>query len=179
MSRTNPQPRLARLAAIAAIVVLAAGCAASSKPATGTAPRLAPNSHAAFLASVNQICGRAVAAHAGHPFPLTDFDPEHPKPQQLPMVGNYFARYGGLLQITVGLHKLTPPASDAPAWHRLLSDADLLRDNAERQIAAARAQDVATFVTTVHIAARLTGELDNDGARFGFTGTSTCSQVFG
>lgn len=167
MSRTRTQAPPAGLISLATLVVLATGCAAGSRPATGTGPQTRSTSHEAFLARIDKICGHAVAAHAGHPFLRADFDPEHPNPKQLPAIGNYFARYGGLPQTMAALHKLTPPAADAAAWHQLLTVADQMRDNAERQITAARAEDVSSSLTTVHTAQRLTDELNNQGARFG------------
>ena len=136
-------------------------------------------SHAAFLTAVGNVCARAVGAHAGHPFPLSGFDPDRHNPDQLPTAGNYFARYGGLPQTMTALRRLGPPASDAAAWRRQLTVADQIRDNAQRQIAAARLRDVAAFVLTVRTAQRLTDELNSNGARFGFTSDSPCGQVFG
>jgi hypothetical protein len=136
-------------------------------------------SHAAFVATVEGKCQPAVAAHSGHPFPLEDFDPLHPDAQELPAVGNYFARYGGLPSTTRALHHLTPPATDATAWKALLLLADQMTKNAQQQIYAARSLDVSAFVRTVHVSDRLTKHIDDAGARFGFTPDSPCAQVFG
>lgn len=132
-----------------------------------------------FLARVDQICLRAVQAHASHPFPLASFDPEHPDAAQLPAVGTYFARYRGLAQTTSALHGLEPPARDATAWRALLGDVDRINANAQRQIAAARAKDVTTFVATFHAGQRLTDQLNAAGEDFGFVPSSACGQVFG
>jgi hypothetical protein len=175
MTPAPPRSAINRLLAISAVVVMAAACgsgASSNRAATASA-------HAAFLTTVDTVCARAVSAHAGHQFPLSNFDPNQPNPDQLPIVGNYFARYGGLPQTLTALHTLAPPASDAAAWRQLLTVADQMRDNAQRQITAARAKDVTIFVTTVHTAQRLTDELDTNGARFGFTSNSSCGHVFG
>jgi len=65
------------------------------------------------------------------------------------------------------------------AWRELLSTADQMTANAQRQIAAARAR-IATFVQTVHTANRLSASINASGARLGFTSESAaCGQVFG
>lgn len=135
--------------------------------------------HAGFVASVDRVCAQAVAAHAGHPFPFLNFDPEHPDPSKLPQVADYFAKYGGLPRTTAALHRLTPPAADAAGWRKLLRIADSMTANAKRQIAAGRARDVSTFVDTVHESNQLTPEINNAGGRFGFTDQSSCGKVFG
>ena len=161
--------------AISAAVALVAGCGSGARPhRASTAP-----AHSSFLTAVSDVCARAVSAHAGHPFPVSDFDPDHPDPDQLPAVGDYLARYGGLTETLAGLHSLDPPTSDVAAWRGLLAVADQIRDNARRQVDAARSKDFTTFVTTVHTAQHLTDELDSKGARFGFTSDSPCRQVFG
>lgn len=132
-----------------------------------------------FLAAVSAVCARAVEAHTGHPFPVRGFDPEHPDPDQLPTVGTYFTRYGGLPETPAALHALPMPASDADTWRDLLLVVDQIQDDAQRQISAARSKDVAAFVATVHTPRRLTDALDTKGARFGFTSNSPCHQVFG
>jgi len=66
------------------------------------------------------------------------------------------------------------------AWRELLSTADQMTANAQRQIPAARARIVATFVQTVHTANRLSASINASGARLGFTSESAaCGQVFG
>jgi hypothetical protein len=131
------------------------------------------------MATVQNKCQSAVAAHSGHPFPLKDFDPLHPDPQELPTVADYFARYGGLPSTTRALHDLTPPPDDASAWKALLGLADQMTTNARQQIDAARSRDVNTFVRTVHVSDRLMRRIDDAGARFGFTADSACGKVFG
>lgn len=160
---------LAGLAVVAAGALLT-GCGGGSRPA---------DPHTAFLARVDRVCARAVAAHAGHPFPFADFDPEHPDPGRLPAVGDYFARYGGLAPTTTALRALTPPTSDSAAWHTLLDLAGQMAANAQRQIAAARGRDVPGFVRTVATTNGLVPEINDAGARFGFTRRSACGQVFG
>lgn len=117
--------------------------------------------------------------HAGHPFPVSNFNPEHPDPAQLPAVGIYFARYGGLAETTHALHALTPPAGASRDWRTLLSVADRIVANADRQQAAAHARDSKTFVQTVHVSSDLVRQLNNAAKRIGIRTTSPCAQVFG
>lgn len=163
------------LASLGAIAILATACGGGP----GLNQRETAPAHAGFVTAVNQVCARAVAAHNGHDFPLSDFNPDHPNPDQLPIVASYFARYGQLPQVMAALHTLTPPASDAAAWQQLLAIADHLRANAQRQITAARARDITAFVTTVHATRRLTDQLVSAGTRLGFAPNSACDQVFG
>lgn len=135
--------------------------------------------HQHFIDSVDHICRQAVVRHGDHPFPVQDFDPEHPQPNQLPAVGDYFARYAGLSGVIGRLRALQPPAADAQRWWALLGTADRINANLQRQITAARAADVRTFVATVHTGRALTGRLNAAGTRFGFAGGSACEQVLG
>jgi hypothetical protein len=168
-----------RFVSLAAVIALAAACSTSPRLTSGTASRTATANHAAFLTEINHVCAHSIAAHASHPFPLADFNPEQPDPSQLPTVGNYFARYGRLPQTVATLHGLTPPTEDAAAWHRLLAITDEMRANVIRQISAARAKAVSSFVTTVHTARQLTDQLNRAGASFGLSSSSACGQLFG
>jgi hypothetical protein len=110
---------------------------------------------------------------------VSNFDPEHPDPTQLPAVGSYFARYGGLAETTHALHALTPPAGSSRDWQTLLAVADRIVANSRRQIAAAHARDTETFVQTVHMSTDLVGQLNIAAKRLGIRSTSPCAEVFG
>jgi hypothetical protein len=172
-----PVRAVVRLVALITSVLVPAACGSSGRHAgaSGTPG----GGHTAFIASVDKVCARAVAAHQGHPFPVTGFDPENPNPDKLPAVANYFARYGGLPRIDATLHRLQAPSPDARKWHALLSLVDQVTANAQRQITAARAKDVTTFVQTVHTNERLTTRLQAAAGSFGLTSESDCSEVFG
>jgi hypothetical protein len=131
------------------------------------------------VSRVDAVCAAAVARHSGHAFPVSDFDPEHPDPRELPAVGDYFATYGGLPATTSGLHGLVPPADESATWRRLLDVADRLTANSERQVAAARARDVTTFIGTVRTANDLVAEINSVGRALGFDSSSPCHQVYG
>jgi hypothetical protein len=150
-------------------ICLLAGCRSG---ATG-------DPHARFVSAVEQVCTRAVARHDGHSFPVAGFDPERPDARQLPRVGEYFARYGGLPQTTRALHTLSPSQADVAGWSALLAIADRITRNAQHQIAAARSRDVTRFVRTTNTSNRLTARINDAGSRFGFTSGSSCGQVYG
>jgi hypothetical protein len=180
MTQGKPGPRWRRLLGLVAVPFVTAamfGCGASGS--SHSSAESAGSPHGRFLASINGICARAVAAHAGHSFPVANFDPEHPSPDQLQAVGSYFARYGRLPQTVTALHQLHPPPPDAADWERLLAIADRMTVNSKRQIKAARAQDVTAFVQTTHTAAALGGQLDLAGRKFGFVPGSPCARQFG
>lgn len=163
------------LVAGAALLAAAAGCGTSPSSGHGKAG----TAHTAFLASANQICQRSVDADRGHNFPLKKFDPLHPEPSQLPTVGDYLAKYGGIPTTDSALQGLIPPSVDAARWHTLLHLADTATASVQRQIAAARARDVTSFVQTVREAQQLTAQFNAEGKPFGFTSRSPCAQVFG
>ena len=164
-----------RITVLATLLPVLAACGSGSNSGrAATAANLA-----AFVSTVERVCVQAVAAHGAQSFPLASFDPQHPNPDQLPIVGNYFATVGQLPHAVAALDALTPPPADAARWRGLLSLATQMRDNSQRQIEAARAKDVSTFVATVNTAHRLTDQLDADGRSFGFATSSPCGQVFG
>ncbi len=170
-------PRRRALLALMAVVMSGAATACNGSPASESGS--STSSHAAFVTRVDAVCQRAVDAHAGHSFPLPNFDPQQPNPGQLPAVGRYFARYGGLDTVSRELHALKPPSADARSWQALLHLVDQMTANAAKQISAAKAEDVPTFVRTVKVANRLIAQINRSGGRFGFSSESACSQVFG
>lgn len=138
-----------------------------------------PDAHERFVANVEAVCADAVAHHAGHAFPISGFDPEHPNPEQLPEVGAYYARYGGLPEVLRKFTQLKPPPADATQWNAVEDLARRVGENAERQIATAHDRDAAGFVRAEHAHAQLVPQLHRAGGRFGFTNGSACATVFG
>jgi hypothetical protein len=163
-------------AACVATLSLPTACGSDSPQA---APPTPTSAHGAFVASVNDVCDRAVRAHQGHDFPVEGFDPLNPDPSQLPTIGDYFASYGQLPEIEHALHALRPPSADAADWAALLRLVDRVTANSQTQIRAAQARDVATFVATVRQGDLLTEAIDAAGRRFGFHSGTACAQVFG
>ncbi len=154
-------------------------CASCGSGSPTTAARPAPPGQATFTARVERACATAVRRHAGHPFPVANFNPEHPKPQVLPEVGDYLARYGDPSGVIAALHALTPPAAITTQWQDLLQLLDQTAANAHHQIAAARARDVAGFASAAAIAQRLSSQINAAGSAAGLSRAPSCEQVFG
>jgi hypothetical protein len=172
---TNKAPvtgsyRSAVVVLMAAIALSAAACGSSKHPATAGST---------LVSAANAICAKAVAKHDGHPFPVPDFDPLHPRARDLPAVGGYFARYGDASATAARLGALSAPARHHADWEKLRALIDQAAANAQRQITAAEKPDVTGFEQTVTIARSLGNQINQIGLKFGFTSSSACSKVFG
>jgi len=172
---TNKTPvtgshRSAVLVLMAATALSAAACGSSTQPATAGS---------SFAPAANTICATAVAKHDGHPFPVPDFSPLHPRAQDLPAVGRYFARYGDARATAARLDALSAPAGHHADWEKLRALMDQAAANAQRQITAAEKSDVTGFEQTVTTARSLANQINRIGPKLGFTSSSPCSKVFG
>lgn len=172
---TNKTPvtgpcRSAVLVLMAAMALSAAACGSGKYPATAGS---------SFVSAANAICAKAVAEHDGHPFPVPDFNPLHPRAQDLPAVGRYLARYGDATATAARLDALSAPAGHHADWEKLRALIDQAAANAQRQIAAAEKSDVTGFEQTVTIARTLGNQINQIGPKLGFTSSSACSKVFG
>ncbi|TVY98955.1 hypothetical protein EAS64_42625 [Trebonia kvetii] len=98
-------------AATAAALLAVTACGGSGNGVTAMSS--ASGYDAAFTARANAVCSVAVARHAGHPFPVPDFDPLHPKAADLPAVGSYLARYGAGSAVAAQLDALAPGSAPA------------------------------------------------------------------
>jgi hypothetical protein len=125
------------------------------------------------------VCAPSAALASAHPFPLKSFDVRHPNPSDLPVIADYFSRYGGGAKVARGLDALGDPPSHVTEWHRLLGLIHAVTDNAAAQIAADRAQDVAAFESTVNRSDALTRQVSRLGAKLGFASSDECARVFG
>jgi hypothetical protein len=171
---SSGRPRLA--AAPLAMAVAALAATACGGPTGSTA---ATSYDAAFTAKANAACAVAVARHAGHPFPVRDFDPLHPKPADLAAVGRYLARYGAADTVAAQLDALAPPAAHQTEWRHLRTLIDQAAANSDRQIVAAEGADVPGFERTVQTATSLAAGIDQVSPVLGFTSASPCAQIFG
>src|SRR5947209_3755319 len=70
------------------------------------------------------------------------------------------------------------PARGQALWAQILTLATRDRAIADRQIAAAKASDVHTFVATVHEISQVSTELGQLAAKAGFIGPSPCRMIF-
>jgi hypothetical protein len=83
-------------------------------------------------------------------FPVEGFDPEHPSPQELPAVGNFFASGQAAAQEAIAkLRELSPPADIEADVDALISALDRRLTSAKEQASAAQAGDVAAFTATL------------------------------
>jgi hypothetical protein len=162
--------RSAVLALMAAFAFSAAACGSSQAPATADG---------SFVSAANSICAGAVAKHDGHPFPVPDFDPLHPRTQDLPAVGRYLDQYGDVSAIDARLDALPAPSQHHADWQKLGALIDQATANAQRQIAAAERSDVTGFEQTVAINQSLARQINQIAPKLGFTPSSPCSKVFG
>ena len=117
----------------------------------GVVPR--PPANTAFISRADRICAAAQAKFAKLPsFPLSNFDPFHPRAKQLPTVGRFFdqaARKALSASLDRQLVALGTPPANGPGWARLLRDRAANVRNGQRQIEVALAADVPGFVQTV------------------------------
>ena len=162
--------RPAVLALMAAFALSAAACGSGKHPATAGS---------SFVSTANAICTKAVAKHDSHPFPIPNFNPLHPRAQDLPAVGRYLAQYGDGSATTARLDALSAPPRHHADWEKLRALIDQATANAQRQIAAAERSDVTEFEQTVITARSLTRQINQIGPELGFTSSSPCSKVFG
>jgi hypothetical protein len=173
---SSGRPRLAVAPLVTAVAALAATACGGH---TGPAGTRATTYDAAFTARANAVCAVAVARHAGHPFPVRDFDPLHSKTADLPVVARYLTRYGAADQVAAQLDALAPPAAHQTEWRHLRTLIDQAAANSDRQIAAAEGVDIPGFERTVQTARSLAAAIDQVSLVLGFTPASPCAQVFG
>ncbi len=172
---TNKMPvtgsyRPALLALMAAIALSAAACGSNKHPATAGS---------SFVGTANAICAKAVAKHDGHPFPVPNFNPLHPRAQDLPAVGRYLAQYGDASATAARLDALSAPPQHHADWEKLRLLINQAAANSQRQIATAERSDVTGFEQTVTITHSLTRQINQIGFKIGFTSSSPCSKVLG
>jgi hypothetical protein len=136
------------------LLALAAGCGSKSSTASpSTSTAAASSSASAFASQANAICAQPQPPPPNGPFPYPSFNPLHPERSKLPAIGRYFERAGGLAIVTKELAQLralgTPPSHQAD-WQRLLAAKQARVTATAKQIQAALATDVPTFIATVN-----------------------------
>ena len=83
-------------------------------------------------------------------FPVDDFDPENPSPDDLPAVGEYFASGESAAEEAIAeLRRLSPPADVEADVDALVTALEQQLESAKVQAAAARASDAAAFTATL------------------------------
>lgn len=119
----------------------------------GTVSR--PSANRGFIANADQLCRQAAGRLAAlPPFPFHDFDPLHPDPSLLPLLGAFFTGPGDpraiLGALDAGLRELGQPPADRKAWTAALSARGIQLSVIDQQDQAALGGDVPGFVRTVH-----------------------------
>ena len=106
---------------------------------------------AAVVAQIDAICAdwKDTLDERGD-FPVKDFDPESPAPEDLPAVGNYFASGEAAADGAIAeIRGLSPPADIAAEVDALVAALERQLKSAKAQAVAARASDVAAFTATL------------------------------
>ena len=81
------------------------------------------------------------------PFPVSDFDPEHPDAGKLPQVGAWLEE-GAAVTFTQWLESLTAlgqPPTGGDAWADVLTSVERIKELNEQQIAASGERDTEAF----------------------------------
>jgi hypothetical protein len=106
---------------------------------------------AAVIAQIDEICADwKDALDERGDFPVEDFDPESPAPEDLPPVGNYFASGEAAADDAIAeIRGLSPPADFAAEVDALVAAFERQLNSAKAQAVAARASDVAAFTATL------------------------------
>jgi hypothetical protein len=106
---------------------------------------------AATVEQVEEICtGWKATLDERGDFPVDDFDPENPSPDDLPAVGEYFASGEPAAEEAIAeLRALSPPAEIEADVDALASALEQQLEGAKTQASAAQAGDVAAFTATL------------------------------
>jgi hypothetical protein len=112
-------------------------------------------------------------------FPYASFNPQHPLPSQLPVVGAYFAQnQRSIRPLESAFTRLGDPPHGKAAWHRVRALAFDTLENAKAQKNAALAGEVHRFVATVDKGSRLVNRLKSAASQAGLSLTGACSKIF-
>lgn len=114
-----------------------------------------PRANRGFIARADRLCRQAAGRLAAlPPFPFHDFDPLHPDPSLLPLLGAFFTGPGDpraiLGTLNTGLKALGQPPANDQAWTAALGARGAQLSVIDQQDQAALAGDVSGFVRTVH-----------------------------
>lgn len=169
----NKQRVTAWPALMLGIVVLLSGVACSKRE-----PIAAIDAN--FLKKANDVCAAALARRPEKPppLPVENFDPKHPKPEQLPPIGAHFSQFNDGERVATELAALGEPAKGPAEWQTLLALARKSATNTTAQIDAAKASDVATFVRLIEEGEGIVAEFRTVGPAAGFSASSACAKYY-
>ncbi|MEX0783224.1 MAG: hypothetical protein WD557_11280 [Dehalococcoidia bacterium] len=131
-----------------ALIFTAVACLALGATACGDSE---PDESERAIEAIDEICDdwRLKLDERGG-FPLDDFDPENPSPEELRTVGDYFGS-GELAaeEALTALRELSPPIEIEADVNALISALEFQGEAARMQAHAARAGDVEGFKATL------------------------------
>jgi hypothetical protein len=163
--------------ALVAALMIAAGSTAACGGGTNSA-EMSP----AFLHRLDHVCTAdfAVMINTGKtPFPYPDFKPDDPQPDQLPLVGKFFAPNVAIWRrLPQQLTALGEPPAHAADWDHLRQLENRATANEIRQIHAALTGDATTFTATYHIAHATYLQVQAAARKAGLPASSPCQNVF-
>lgn len=144
--------RVAEVAVIAAALLTFAGCEASSSDTTASGSTTTTLVTSA-AEEITAVCASWKAQlDARGPMPVAGFDPGNPDPAQLPSVGAYFGAGLPVADAAIAqIEALTVPQAEQADVAALVAAMQAERANAQRQVDAANAADVAGFVATLDL----------------------------
>lgn len=139
--------RVRALSVTVVVLCLAIGASACGDDDSGGST----DASAAVIAQIDEICADwKDALDERGDFPVEDFDPESPAPEDLPPVGNYFASGEAAADDAIAeIRGLSPPADIAAEVDALVAALERQLKSAKAQAVAARASDVAAFTATL------------------------------
>jgi hypothetical protein len=139
--------RVRALSFTVAVLCLTLGASACGGDDSGDSS----DASAAVIEQIDAICADwKDALDERGDFPVEDFDPESPSPEDLPAVGNYFASGEAAAEDAIAeIRGLSPPADVAAEVDALVAALQQELESAKAQAVAARASDVAAFTATL------------------------------
>jgi hypothetical protein len=160
----------------------------SGHESAGKAGSHASSGSSAISTSLDEVTSRRADAAcrpdatwiASHPnaAPVPGFNYSDPDPSLLPKVATHLQKapiYHGLAGT---LAALDPPTKGAPAWRRLVADAERFEKISARQIADARRSDATAWTKDLAHKQALLKTLDADIEAAGFTVGDPCWVVY-
>ena len=138
-------------ASVLSIAAIAAVLLTLGASACGSDDDEPSDASAAVIEQIDEICSdwKNTLDERGD-FPVEDFDPESPSPDDLPAVGEYFATGQPAQEEAIAqLRNLSPSADIADEVESLVSALEAELESAKGQTSAALAGDVEAFVATL------------------------------
>lgn len=160
-----------------ALVALAlCGCGGSGSSSKSSGAKL----DARFIQRVNAVCASELAyVKAQGPFPYPQFRPLQPDRALLPRVAAALDRVVPHARaLPAKFRALGEPATARAEWDRVRGLIAQAKQSSARQVAFARASNVAGFAAESKTANRLHELITAQGRALGISNSSPCAQIF-